>query len=54
MSASAGLIQKLPWDLVGSITAQYIERAPKPAETVFRRAARRDEYIRQRQPKPRD
>ncbi|HVQ81016.1 MAG TPA: TonB-dependent receptor [Pseudolabrys sp.] len=32
MSASAGLIQKLPWDLVGSITAQYIERAPKPAE----------------------
>ena len=32
MSASVGLIQKLPWDLVGSITAQYIERAPKPAE----------------------
>jgi iron complex outermembrane recepter protein len=32
VSASAGLIQKLPWDLVGLITAQYIERAPKPAE----------------------
>ena len=32
MSASLGLIQKLPWDLVGLITAQYIERAPKPAE----------------------
>jgi len=31
-SVSLGLIQKLPWDLVGSITAQYIERAPKPAE----------------------
>jgi iron complex outermembrane receptor protein len=31
-SVSIGLIQKLPWDLVGSITAQYIERAPKPAE----------------------
>jgi iron complex outermembrane receptor protein len=31
-SVSVGLIQKLPWDLVGSITAQYIERAPKPAE----------------------
>ena len=31
-SASAGLIQNLPWDLVGSITAQYVERAPKPAE----------------------
>jgi len=31
-SVSVGLIQKLPWDLVGLITAQYIERAPKPAE----------------------
>ncbi len=31
-SVSAGLIQNLPWDLVGSITAQYVERAPKPAE----------------------
>jgi iron complex outermembrane receptor protein len=31
-SVSIGLIQKLPWDLVGSITAQYIQRAPKPAE----------------------
>jgi len=31
-SASLGLIQKLSWNLVGSITAQYIERAPKPAE----------------------
>lgn len=31
-SASIGLIQNLPWDLVGSLTGQYIERAPKPAE----------------------
>lgn len=31
-SASTGLIQDLPLDLVGSITAQYVERAPKPAE----------------------
>ena len=31
-SASIGLIQDLPWNLVGSITAQYVERAPKPAE----------------------
>ena len=31
-SVSFGLIQNLPWDLVGSVTAQYIERAPKPAE----------------------
>jgi iron complex outermembrane recepter protein len=31
-SVSIGLIQNLPWDLVGIITAQYIERAPKPAE----------------------
>ncbi len=31
-SISLGLIQNLPMDLVGSITAQYVERAPKPAE----------------------
>ena len=31
-SVSIGLIQNFAWDLVGSITAQYIERAPKPAE----------------------
>ncbi len=37
-SASVGLIQNLPWDLVGSITAQHVERAPKPAE-LFSRGA---------------
>lgn len=37
-SGSVGLIQNLPWDLVGSITAQYVERAPKPAE-LFSRGA---------------
>ncbi len=31
-SASVGLIQNFVWDLVGSVTAQYVERAPKPAE----------------------
>jgi len=31
-SASVGLIQNLAWDLVGSFTAQHVERAPKPAE----------------------
>ena len=31
-SISVGLIQNLPWDLTGSVTAQYVERAPKPAE----------------------
>lgn len=31
-SISVGLIQDLPLDLQGSITAQYVERAPKPAE----------------------
>ncbi len=31
-SISIGLIQNLPWDLTGSVTAQYVERAPKPAE----------------------
>ncbi|MEA2903207.1 MAG: iron complex outerrane recepter protein [Alphaproteobacteria bacterium] len=37
-SASAGVIQNLPWDLVASGTAQYVERAPKPAE-LFSRGA---------------
>src|SRR5438477_2349185 len=35
-SASVGLIQNLPLDLVASVTAQYIERAPKPAELFSR------------------
>jgi iron complex outermembrane receptor protein len=35
-SGSVGLIQNLFWDLVGSVTAQYVERAPKPAELFSR------------------
>ena len=35
-SVSVGLLQNLPWDLVGSITAQRVERAPKPAELFSR------------------
>ena len=35
-SASVGLIQNLPYNLVASITAQYVERAPKPAELFSR------------------
>jgi iron complex outermembrane receptor protein len=35
-SASIGLIQNLPWDLVASVTGQYVERAPKPAELFSR------------------
>jgi iron complex outermembrane recepter protein len=31
-SANVGLIQNFAWDIVGSVTAQYVERAPKPAE----------------------
>ena len=31
-SVSVGFLQNFAWDLVGSITAQYVERAPKPAE----------------------
>jgi iron complex outermembrane recepter protein len=37
-SGSVGLIQNLGWDLIGSVTAQYIQRAPKPAE-LFSRGA---------------
>ncbi|MFO1107863.1 MAG: TonB-dependent receptor [Bradyrhizobium sp.] len=36
VSGSVGLIQNLPYDLVASITGQYIERAPKPAELFSR------------------
>jgi iron complex outermembrane receptor protein len=35
-SFSAGLIQNLPHDLVASVTAQRVERAPKPAELFSR------------------
>jgi iron complex outermembrane receptor protein len=35
-SASIGVIQKLPWDLVASLTGQYVERAPKPVELFSR------------------
>jgi iron complex outermembrane receptor protein len=35
-SVSVGLIQNLPWNLVASITAQRVERAPKPAELFSR------------------
>ena len=35
-SGSVGLIQNLPYDLVASVTGQYIERAPKPAELFSR------------------
>ena len=37
-SGSIGLLQELPGGMVGSITAQYVERAPKPAE-LFSRGA---------------
>jgi iron complex outermembrane recepter protein len=37
-SASVGLLQDLPGDLVASVTAQYVERAPKAAE-LFSRGA---------------
>jgi iron complex outermembrane receptor protein len=35
-SISLGLIQNLPWDLAASVTAQRVERAPKPAELFSR------------------
>lgn len=37
-SASFGLLQDFPFDLVGSITAQYVERAPRAPE-LFSRGA---------------
>lgn len=35
-SGSIGLIQDLPWNLAASVTGQYTERAPKPAELFSR------------------
>jgi len=35
-SIAGGFIQNLPWDLVASVTGQYVERAPKPAELFSR------------------
>lgn len=32
MSGSIGLIHNLPWELVATLTAEHIERAPRPAE----------------------
>ena len=37
-SGSVGLLQTLGWDIVASLTGQYVERAPKPAE-LFSRGA---------------
>jgi iron complex outermembrane receptor protein len=35
-SAAIGFLQDLPFDLVGSITAQYVERAPRAPELLSR------------------
>ena len=35
-SASVGLLQDLPGDLVASLTGQFVQRAPKPAELFSR------------------
>jgi iron complex outermembrane receptor protein len=37
-SASIGFLQNLPWGLVGSVTGQYVERAPRAPE-LFSRGA---------------
>jgi iron complex outermembrane receptor protein len=36
MSAAAGLLKDLPFGLVGSVTAQYVERAPRAPELFSR------------------
>jgi iron complex outermembrane receptor protein len=36
MSAAIGFLQDLPWDLVGSVTGQYVERAPRAPELFSR------------------
>ncbi len=35
-SAAVGFLKDLPWDLVGSVTAQYVERAPRAPELLSR------------------
>lgn len=36
MSVAAGILKDLPWGLVGSVTAQYVERAPRAPELFSR------------------
>jgi iron complex outermembrane receptor protein len=36
MSAAVGFLQGLPWDMVGSLTGQYVERAPRSPELFSR------------------
>ncbi|MPZ37000.1 MAG: TonB-dependent receptor [Rhizobiales bacterium] len=35
-SGAIGFLKDLPWDLVGSVTAQYVERAPRAPELLSR------------------
>lgn len=35
-SGSIGLLHDLPWDMVGNVTAQYVERAPRAPELFSR------------------
>lgn len=35
-SVAVGFLQDLPWNMVASVTAQHVERAPKPAELFSR------------------
>jgi iron complex outermembrane receptor protein len=35
-SAAAGVLQQLPWDIVASLTAQHVERAPRAPELLSR------------------
>ncbi len=35
-SGAVGFLRDLPWDLVGSVTAQYVERAPRAPELLSR------------------
>ncbi|MBM3530051.1 MAG: TonB-dependent receptor [Alphaproteobacteria bacterium] len=36
VSAAAGVLKSLPWGLVGSLTGQYVERAPRAPELLSR------------------
>ena len=48
-SISFGFIQNLPWDLVGSMTAQYDRARAEARRTILARRARRDRHVRHRQ-----
>ena len=53
-SGAVGFLHDLPWGMVASVTAQYVERAPRAPELLSQGRPRGDRDVRHRQPEPQD